>query len=253
MRSVCGRDEPLEPGAGVPGEGGVPAGWRRGQEPLVARRGAAWPASGFGASPLEVDRLHDGRRVAAKRPERGNGGVQRGVAEALGVGDGGASVGKGGGRVKGRLDEGAGGVGERPGDSPGSAKGSPAGEAPYGAGVEAEAERLVPVLLLARRKDEPRTAVAAGLVRVDVKIFRDLATEELPPGVTADRAGGEVGPVVGVVRPGAARTTGGTGAREERYLAEERVAPRLARRTAARDDPARAGFHPSRETERPAP
>lgn len=191
--------------------------------------------------------------MASERPERGDRAVEGGVTEALGVSDGGPGIGEDGGRVKRRLREGAGRVGESPGYSPVAAVDATAGEASHRGGVEAEAERLVPVLLLARRKDERRAAVAAGAVSVDVEVTRDLAAEELAPWVAADRASRKVGPVVGVVRPGGAGHSGSAGAREERDLAKEPMTPGPSRRTATRNGGSRARFHAARKTEWPAP
>jgi hypothetical protein len=191
--------------------------------------------------------------VAPERPQSGDCGVERGVAEPLGVRDRGAGVGQGCGGMKGRLREGTRGVGERPGDSLVAAKSAAARKAPHGVGVEAEAERLVPVLLFACREDERSVAVAAGPVGVDVEVARDLAAEELAPGVAADGAGREVGAVVGVVDPRGAEWSGGPGARQERDASEERMVPCHPHRSTPRHGGPGPCFHSAGETERPAP
>ncbi len=177
------------------------------------------------AAPLPVERLRRGGRVLPESGEGGESGADRALPEPLGVLHGGAGVGEDGGNVERSLRQGARGVGE---GSPGPVvvqPGAPAGGAPRATGVERQAERLVPALLVPRGEDEPDAAAAAAPVGIDVVGLRGPEGEELPGGIARDRAGRDRG------RPGA---DGPWGARPGRGAAER-------------------GFHPARRTTRPAP
>ena len=64
------------------------------------------------------------------------------------------------------------GVGQRPVETVLAQEGAAAGAAEGGAGVELQAERLAPALLVARREDESHAAVAAARRPVDVEELR---------------------------------------------------------------------------------